>query len=239
MEHRLPISPAPPAAADHRTRVGQQRREKTRALLIQSALGVFAKKGPDLPVIDDFIAAAGVARGTFYNYFRTTSELLVAVAGEMSDEVLQTVDPIVRSFDDPAVRLSVGPRLYVQMALRYPIWGEFLTRVGSRHTVRGKLLDDYITRDIVLGIDSGRLRAGNPMAVRDIILGSIFYGIETLLTEPDHCDHVQDMLDTVLHGLGLEIEEAKAIARTPLPPVQILTGPIFSVLEAGHQTVRE
>ncbi|MFD2272333.1 TetR/AcrR family transcriptional regulator [Undibacterium arcticum] len=53
------------------------------------------KKGPDLPVIDDFIAAAGVARGTFYNYFNTTSELLAAVTGEMSDEVLSIIDPEV------------------------------------------------------------------------------------------------------------------------------------------------
>jgi hypothetical protein len=48
---------------NYQTRVGALRREKTRNRLIESALGVFAEKGPDAPLIDDFIAAAGVARG--------------------------------------------------------------------------------------------------------------------------------------------------------------------------------
>src|ERR1700761_9715971 len=117
---------------NHRTRVGALRREKTRNRLIESALAVFAEKGPDAPMIDDFIAAAGVARGTFYNYFRTTSELLVAVAGESSDEVLEVIDPLVLNEPDPARRVVVGSRLYMTMAVRYPLWGAFITRVGTR-----------------------------------------------------------------------------------------------------------
>src|SRR5471032_529505 len=115
---------------NHRTRVGALRREKTRNRLIESALVVFAEKGPDAPMIDDFIAAAGVARGTFYNYFRTTAELLSAVAGASSDEVLGVIDPLVREAQDPAQRVVVGSRLYMQMASRYPLWGAFITRVG-------------------------------------------------------------------------------------------------------------
>src|ERR1700722_9654250 len=102
----------------YQTRVGALRRERTRNRLIESALGVFAQKGPDAPVIDDFIAAAGVARGTFYNYFRTTGELLAAVAGDTSDEVLAVIDPLVLSVEDPAQRVVVGSRLYMGMAAR-------------------------------------------------------------------------------------------------------------------------
>ena len=46
-----------------------------RLRIIEAALRVFAEKGPDVAVIDDFIHAAGVARGTFYNHFRTTEDL--------------------------------------------------------------------------------------------------------------------------------------------------------------------
>ena len=56
---------------DHRVRVGAQRRGKTRLRLLQCALAVFTEKGPDVAFIDDFIAAAGVSRGTFYNHFKT------------------------------------------------------------------------------------------------------------------------------------------------------------------------
>src|SRR5690349_13254711 len=77
-----------PDTEDHRVRVGALRREKTRLRLLQAALAVFSEKGPDGTVIDDVIAAADVARGTFYNHFSTTSELLLALAATMSDEVL-------------------------------------------------------------------------------------------------------------------------------------------------------
>ncbi|QBP77680.1 TetR/AcrR family transcriptional regulator [Herbaspirillum huttiense] len=218
---------------DHRTRAGIERREKTRTRLIQSAIKVFSEKGPDLPVIDDFIVAAGVARGTFYNYFKTTHELLAAVTGEMSDEILGMVDPIVLQFEDPAVRVTVGTKLYVHIATQYPTWGTFLTRIGSQHAVRGKLLDVYLTRDLELGIAEERFRAGNALVTRDIILGSIFFGIETMLTEPSHTHHIEEMLYTVLRGVGLKEKEARRIAFAPLPDIGTISGPIFSVLVSG------
>nr|WP_244960419.1 TetR/AcrR family transcriptional regulator [Eoetvoesiella caeni] len=216
---------------DHRTRAGLARREKTRALLMKSALAVFAEKGPDLPVIEDFIAAAGVARGTFYNYFRTTGELLAALTGAMSDEVLAVVDAEVLKFDDPAVRICTGTRLYVGMACRYPIWGMFLARIGSRHAVRGKLLDTYLTRDIETGVQAKRFAVPNAVVVRDIILGSIFFGLETILTEPSIENHVEEMMYVVLHGIGLSKEEARAIAFMPLPETGTVFGPILSTLK--------
>ncbi|MEY2866979.1 MAG: hypothetical protein RIQ43_1005, partial [Pseudomonadota bacterium] len=53
---------------DHRTRVGQERSNRTRLRILEAAMRVFAEKGPDAPVIQDFIIAADMSRGTFYNY---------------------------------------------------------------------------------------------------------------------------------------------------------------------------
>ena len=62
------------------------------ASLSESALLVFAEKGVDVPVIDDVIAAAGVSRGTFYNYFRTNAELLVAAIEELGNELVDMIE---------------------------------------------------------------------------------------------------------------------------------------------------
>jgi AcrR family transcriptional regulator len=217
---------------DHRVRVGAQRREKTRLRLLESALGVFTAKGPDAAVIDDFIAAAGVSRGTFYNHFRTTNELLFALATAMSDEVLQCVDPMVVQLEDPVRRFATGSRLYMKMALRYPLWGSFITRVGTRIAARGQLIDDYLTRDLELAVKQQRLQVDSVLVARDIVLGSIFYGIETMLIEPTRAHHPEHMLRCVLAGLGLAPAEAEAIAFMPLPRLPaVIEGPIFSGLE--------
>jgi len=215
---------------NHRVRVGAQRREKTRLKLLESALAVFAEKGPDEAVIEDFIAAAGVSRGTFYNHFRTTGELLLALSSSMSDEVLAIVDPIVLQVDDPVARFATGTRLYMHMALRYPLWGSFITRVGTRIAARGQLIDVYLTRDLTLALETRRVSIDNVLIGRDLVLGSIFYGIETMLTEPTRDHHPEHLMRCVLIGLGLDPEEAQAIAFMPLATPSGVDGPIFSRL---------
>jgi AcrR family transcriptional regulator len=218
-------------APNHQQRVGIERRERTRALLIRSAIDVFARLGPDAPVIDDFIAAAGVARGTFYNYFKTTHELLAAVTEDLNEELLGVVDPQVLRYDDPVVRFCVGTRLYVYFALRYPVWGTFLTRIGPAHAVRGRRLDRYLLRDLELGLASGRFAASSALALRDMILGSLFFGIETQLTEGGGGpQHIEDMLTVVLQGIGLPADEARAIAFMPLPDTGPMASPLFASL---------
>ncbi len=228
---------AEPRAPDHRVRVGAQRREKTRLRLLETALTVFNEKGPDAAVIDDFVAAAGVSRGTFYNHFKTTQELLLALATAMSDEVLRVIDPLVLQFTDPVQRFSTGTRLYMAAALRYPLWGSFLTRVGTRIAARGQLIDRYLTRDIGLALKSKRIKADSVPVARDIVLGSIFYGIETMLTEPTRDGHPEHIMHCVLVGLGLDVKDAEAIAHMPLPPPGAVDAPIFSTLEAARSAL--
>lgn len=49
--------------ANFRQRVGRERRERTRARILQSSFRVFAEKGHEQTAIDDVIKAAEVARG--------------------------------------------------------------------------------------------------------------------------------------------------------------------------------
>ena len=221
---------APLPAEDHRVRVGAQRRQKTRLRLLQSALRVFGEKGAETALIDDVIEVAGVARGTFYNHFRTTAELLLALAGEMSDEVLGVVDPIALRFDDPVHRFAVGTRLYMRAALRYPTWGRFITSVGTRIATRGQLIDLYLTRDLSEAVKQKRVDVADVLVARDIVLGSIFYGIETMLTEPTHKHHPEHLVATFLRGMGIPASEADRIAFMPLPEAGAVQGPLFSSL---------
>ena len=216
---------------DHRVRVGVARRNKTRLKLLESALGVLHAKGTDNAVIEDFIAAAGVSRGTFYNYFDTANELLLALATEMSDEILATVDPIVLAHKNPVERFCTGTRLYMQMATRYPMWGAFLNRVGTRIATRGQLIEKYLMRDLTAAAAAGLIKVDDILVARDMVLGSIFYGIETMVTEPTHADHPQHLISSILRGLCVPERRAQKIAFMPLATPAFIEGPIFSKLQ--------
>lgn len=214
--------------ADHRVRVGAQRRLKTRLKLLEAALGVLYEKGIDNVVIEDFIAAAGVSRGTFYNYFNTTHELLLALASELSDEILATVDPLVLQCANPVERFARGTRLYMRVAAKYPLWGAFLNSVGTRIATRGQLIEKYLTRDLSDALEAGLIKVDNVLVARDLVLGSIFYGIETMVTSQTSVDHPEHLIKSILRGLCVAEDQLEAIAFMPIPELDELKGPIIS-----------
>ena len=234
----MTVKTQPPLAlADHRVRVGAERRNKTRLKLLECALGVLNEKGPDSAAIEDFIAAAGVSRGTFYNHFDTVNQLLLALATEMSDEMIATIDPIVLTIKNPVDRFSAGTRLYMHLAVLYPIWGAFISRVGTRVATRGQLIEKNLTRDLTDALAAGLIKVDNVLVARDMVLGSIFYGIETMVTEPTHAFHPENLVKTALRGLCLSEVAAHKIAFAPLPVPDRVEGAIFSKLTPATPVV--
>lgn len=220
----------PEAAEDHRVRTGAARREQTRQRLLGAAVEVFAEKGVDAPLIDDFIAAAGVARGTFYNYFKTTGELLDAVTAELSDVVMDAIDRVVVQIDDPVQRIVCGCMLYMHIAVDHPAWGSFITRSGVRSDASGKLVDIYLPRDLALAHQLGKASFPSVRAARDVVLGSVRQGIESVLSGAAPREHLCDTLEVALRGIGVPRATAHRLVAAPvaaaeLPPVLRLLGP--------------
>lgn len=65
-----------------------------RAQLLEAARAVFARRGYHAAGVSDIIEAAGVARGTFYNYFESKRAIFGAVLDEVMETVAAAVEPI-------------------------------------------------------------------------------------------------------------------------------------------------
>lgn len=217
-----------PASKDHRVRNGAARREQTRRKLLVAALEVFAAKGTDAPLIDDFIAAAGVARGTFYNYFHTTQELLAAVTAELSDEILLRIDAAALEFDDPIERMVCGCLLYMHIAIDHPSWGVFMTRAGLRGDALGKLLDRYLPRDLELAWKAGLAEFPSVRAARDLVLGCMMNCIASVLSGAAPRVHLRETFQLALRGIGVSAKQAAELVIRPLPDVEMPSGFAFS-----------
>ncbi len=105
-----------------RAEIGRMKRERTRTKIIECALRVVAENGFDIPTIDDFVSAAGVAKGTFYNYFATREAILVAVAAAVADKVDLQLVPAYAGSKDPARRITVALRHFIRMGEIKPVW---------------------------------------------------------------------------------------------------------------------
>ncbi|MBN3857438.1 TetR/AcrR family transcriptional regulator [Paraburkholderia sp. Ac-20340] len=219
---------------DHRIRTGAVRREATRRKMLSAAVGVFAQKGPDAASIDDFIAAAGVARGTFYNYFKTTAELLDAVTSELSDEVIAGIEVCVATIDNPVERIWIGCQTYVQVALMHPAWGAFITRTGIRGDASGRLTDIYLPRDLEAARARGIAHFENTRAAKDLVMGAIYQSIETVLTGGAPSEHPRAVMKLALGALGVTPALLATLEKQPLPELELPDG--LKSLEAAAET---
>lgn len=218
---RLPAAPVP---QDHRVRTGALRREQTRRKLLAAAMAVFAEKGADAPLIDDFIAAAGVARGTFYNYFSTPQELLDAVTAELSDAILASIDRVVLAIADPLQRMACGCLLYMHLGVDVPHWGMFMMGTGFRSEAAGKLVDVYLPRDLELARRAGEVDYPSVQAARDLMFASVKQAILSVNSGNAPREHLRDMLALGLRGIGVSPERAAQLRRMPLPEVDLPEG---------------
>lgn len=204
---------------NHRTRVGVERRERTRARLLECALLVFAKKGPEAPVIDDVIALAGMSRGSFYNYFRTNEELLAAVAEALSNELLHVIDPVVQLHGDPVARIACGIRLLLRFVQQYPLFGAFLSRLPWP-TADSQLIGiGFLTRDLDAGIAQEKFTHLPLRVAVDLTVGTMFSAAHALSRETLPADYPETVVKFIFRGLGVNENDARRYVALPLPEV--------------------
>lgn len=65
--------------------------EERKNEIIQAAAALFAEKGYEQCSVNDILNAVGIAKGTFYHYFKSKEEVLDAAVWKMSEQVMELV----------------------------------------------------------------------------------------------------------------------------------------------------
>ena len=197
--------------ADYHTRAGRARRARTEKRIVTAALGVFAELGPDAPKIDDFIRAADVSRGTFYNHFDSVEELLAATSEWMTRQAIETIENALRGLDDPALRVGVGLRLLFAKARTDVMWCRFVSRVWM---VGGGELP---SRDVDEGLRRGVFSAPSTRVARDLLFGTIREALRRIGQGQVGASYGLEMTEMCLRALGARPRSVAAAMRYELP----------------------
>lgn len=214
--------------SDFRTRVAAEKRERMRARLIEAALQVFNAKGIEDTVIEDLITHAQVSRGTFYNHFRTTEEVMAAVLQELVHELLMLIDAAILDRPDPAERLACGVRMVLHAARQFPQAGHFISRVGVARNLDKIPALGNLMRDLIEANQMGRFTLANPMLGVDLVAGTTSAAMYTLSLRPDLPeDYPQEIAFHLLLGLGMTRTAARKLV---CKPIQLLELPADALL---------
>jgi len=199
----------------------ERRRAKTREALIGAARQILAESGDTTASIQTIAERADVGFGTFYNHFQSKTDLFNAAVSDVLDEYAQAIDAYLTGVDDPAERVAAGIRLSLRMVESHPEVMKILQRRGLEHIYSGRGLAPRALEDVRHGIDSGRFTATDPVIALTAMGGSLLALVNMqmshLAVQPDGDEAAATMAELMLRMLGLASEDARRIARAPLP----------------------
>lgn len=155
---------------DHRVETAQRKRQQMRTRILDATTRVFARDNQQAPAIEDVVREAGISRGTFYNYFDSLDEALVAAGIEMSDRMIADIIPLYDFLKEPWQRASVGFRVYLLRAWQDPKWASFITRMDTwphRAQIAVKM-----SADLARGKELGQFEFDDATVATDFVMGA-------------------------------------------------------------------
>ena len=204
-----------------------QRRGERRQQILSVAREVFAKRGYHQTTIDDIVALAGVARGTFYLYFEDKravfSDLVDRFAGQLSVAIVRIVtDDASRSVVEQ-VRENIRAIIATCLAERAMTKILFTDAVGVDPAFDRKLQTFYdtvvqlLTESLKDGQALGIVADGEPRVLAYLTIGALkelLYQAVTLGFAEESADVLTQQMFTFLSGGYLRLADAKTARKS-------------------------
>ncbi len=181
-------------------------------MLLDAAIDVLAEDGEGFSLAR-IPAQAGVAHGTFYNYFPDRDALMDALVPYSVEKFAARSELEVHT-DDEAERFAV----ISARALRAAADSPNVVRVALRlDSVRRALAVDgplsYLGQNIKDGHDSGRFSDAPDDGIYDVILGALLLAARRVINGESSNDHQVSVIAHLLLALGVDAHEAHTLAR--------------------------
>lgn len=205
-------------AADAPLTRGHKKKARTRQILLDAALQIYAELGVTGLTLNDLAAKANVSNGTIYNYFKTREEVLSAVGIELADQFSLSISFLSQHVESGSQRLVIGLRMFVLRALREPSWAKALIHVVHFDQGIRSTLANYIRGDLQAGLQEGVLDyEDQDLALSMVVfstMGRLIGVVEGVHIEGQDIKHAA----MVLRALGADAATANRLARLALPP---------------------
>ena len=131
------------------------KRGRTRARLTDAALKLMSERGINATSVSEIAAAASLANGTFYLYFKDKTEIVAAVCQAVTLAMHNEMSSTRLSLDDGAARVAFGTYEFIEIAFAEPIWGRLLVSAFTEFKAIKNEIARYMRLDVALGIKQG------------------------------------------------------------------------------------
>ncbi len=202
-----------------------KRAERTRRSMLDAGINLLVDRPIDAIPVDDVIAKAGVAKGSFFNHFVDKQGFSKAIYEEIRGRLEERIGAANHDVDNPLLRLSGGMRIAVEFALDERKSCIAMLRSAGGSTSESHPLNLGIQADLKACIDA------NLVDERSGKIGLLFWlglcqammtdVIERKLSTQAASEQLYEMLLLGLTGLGVNqklidhtaIEQSKSLIK--------------------------
>ncbi|MDR1194577.1 MAG: TetR/AcrR family transcriptional regulator [Peptococcaceae bacterium] len=162
---------------------GAGRQKNRRDAIVRAAIESFSGKGFHETKIEEVAVAAGVGKGTVYEYFRSKEELLVAAAKYQMDETVQQAlnamdsQTTVRGKLNALVETVMGQRQSNcgQVNLNFSNMGQYVKEFKQTAQAETRRWREWMAEILRQGVESGEIRQVNVDIFLGALMGAITY----------------------------------------------------------------
>lgn len=129
------------------------KRSRTRALLLDTAISVFAAKGIEAASILEITEAAGLSNGSFYYHFRDKAALVEAVGGAVAATLVRETDEAMTAITKGTERVAFGGLFFIRRGRADPVWGRLIVRALADLGEFREQIIAGIRKDVEIGIE--------------------------------------------------------------------------------------
>ena len=193
------------------------RAAKTRGALLAAGLELLAERPVDAIAIDDLVAAAGVAKGSFFNHFADKRAFAQTIAEDIRREVEARVAATNQGVTDPLGRLAGGMIAAAAFALTERKRMVVLAGAGRGMIDMAHPLNDGVRRDFAAAVAAGLVSTEEADTGPLFWLGCCHTVASAVAQEqPDRAESIAilvGMLTLALRGLGVEAGRIASITQ--------------------------
>ncbi len=196
-------------------------KEQRRREILETAITVFGKKGYRNTKASDLAEAAGIGKGTLYEYFRSKEEIFAGAFHLYFEHYERELQNVLTRESDPERQMHLLIKASFEMFLQgssefatviMDFWAEgarkdsnFVEQLDLK-SVYGTFRDE-IAAIITTGIEQGRFRQVNTQAVAGILIAAMDGLALQWLMDPSLFDieqTAQTLFETIINGIRKE-----------------------------------
>lgn len=177
------------------------RRTANREALLMAAEELLGTRRFEAVSVDDIVARAGVAKGTFYNHFSDKEDLAASLALTIRHAVRDRIDAIKTQSTDPAMHLAIAVTLFLELAFNQPNRALILATLLTGATDAAAAMNSPLRATLEAGQVKGRFRIENPEIALLTVLGIVSAAIQGVIDHPPK-DPRSAVIPLVMHTLA-------------------------------------